>query len=128
MSGCFDAGRPGCRGMLCRSAHSSLRRLPVARYPADSFGRPDTSAQPDAGWVCALVSHHSGSDGDLRRVPGTTGGQLPMRAFAAAGSFDVPLAAGDRVEAEDRIWRVVSVSAGRFVTAELVPEEEEQWD
>ena len=126
MSGCFDTGRPGCRGMLCRSAHASLRQLPVMRYPADEYGRPDLSAQPEAGWVCALISCRSGRSGSTLGVPGTTGGQLPMQLAAAAGSLTPPLAAGDRVTVDGQCWRAVSVVSGQPVTAELIPEAEEQ--
>ena len=122
MSGCFDTGRPGCRGMLCRSAHASLRQLPVLRYPAGRYGRPDTAAQPERGWICALISYRSDmADGELG-VPGTTGGQRPMQLLAAAGSFDIPLAAGDRVIVDGQRLRAVSVLTGQFVTAGLIPE------
>lgn len=128
MSGCFDTGRPGCRGMLCRSAHASLRRLPVLRYPADDCGRPDTSAQPQNGWVCALTSYRSAASDGTLGIPGITGGQQPLQAIVAAGSFDTPLAAGDRVLFDGRRWRVSSVSAGQFVAAALMPEEDGKWD
>ncbi len=128
MSGCLDTGRPGCHGMLCRSAHASLRRLPVLRYPADDCGRPDTSAQPDSGWVCALISCSSGNPEGRLRVPGITGGQQSMQAIVAAGSFDVPLVTGDRVMLDGRRWRVSLVTTGSFVTAGMTPEEDGLWD
>lgn len=127
MSGCFDTGRPGCRGMLCRSAHASLRRLPVRRYPHDDCGSPDLSAQPLEGWVCALISFSRGETGGSLSVPGITGGQQSMYAVAAAGSLEPPLAAGDRMTADGRQMRVGTVSSGRFITAALEPEEDSSW-
>lgn len=127
MSGCFDTGRPGCRGMLCRSAHASLRRLPVRRYPHDDCGQPDLSAQPLEGWVCALVSFSRRETGGRLSVPGITGGQQPMHITAAAGSFEVPLATGDRMTVDGRQMRVSAVSTGRLITALLEPEEDSSW-
>lgn len=123
MSGCFGTGRPGCRGMLCRSAHASLRQLPVMRYPTDEYGRPDITAQPVTGWVCALISRRSDMAADTLGVPGTAGGQRPLQLIAAAGSFAPPLTSGDRVTVDGQRWRAVSVVSGEFVTAGLVPEE-----
>ncbi len=125
MSGCMNAGRPGCRGMLCRGAHSSLRRLQVFRYPADDRGRPDLKQQPDSGWLCALVSPCPVPGKGETDIPGFTGGIRPLRVIAAAGSFDTPLMAGDIVEAEGRRWRTGRVELGRLLTAELLPVEEE---
>ena len=127
MSRCPDTGRPGCRGMLCRSAHASLRRLPVMRYPADDCGRADTSAQPEEGWVCALISYLSDLMDGALDLPGIAGGQQAMHLTVAAGSFDVPLAAGDRLTVNGGLWRVTSVTAGRCLTAGLVPEGDEPW-
>lgn len=125
MNGCMNARRPGCRGMLCRGAHASLRRLQVFRFPVDSTGRPDLSGQPESGWVCALMTYRSPSGNGDTEVPGFIGGQQPLYLIAAAGSFDVPLAAGDIVEADGQRWRVSAVSIGHTLTAQLFPEEGE---
>ena len=122
MNGCMNARRPGCRGMLCRGAHASLRRLQVFRFPDNGTGRPDLNAQPEAGWVCALVSYRSPSPEGTTEIPGFTGGQLPLYLVIAAGSFDVPLAAGDIVEADGRRWRTEGVSTGQALTAQLLEE------
>ena len=123
MSRCPDTGRPGCRGMLCRSAHTALRRLPVERYPADEYGRPDLSAQPLTGWICALVSRSPASAEGSMDIPGVMGGEQPLYVTVAAGSLDTPLRPGDRVEAEEARWRVSRVSTGQLTTAGLTPEE-----
>lgn len=124
MSGCTNTGRPGCRGRLCRSAHSSLRQLPVVRYPAGDDGRPDLTAQPVEGWVCGLLSYKPASKNGFLDIPGVSGGQRPMYIIAAAGSLEPPLAAGDRITADGRTMAACAVSEADCLTADLIPAEE----
>lgn len=121
MSGCGNGARPGCSGVLCRSARMVLRRLTVRRYPKDEAGLPDTSAVPERGWVCAIVSRAPAEDMRLE-LPGIAGGgERPLRLLCAAGSFRAPLAVGDRVSIDGREWQVTGSMQGAYCTAELLP-------
>lgn len=122
MSGCMNAGRPGCHGKLCRAAHFSLRQLPTVRYPIGDNGLSDTAAEPETGWVCGLISRKGVSRGSLD-VPGFTGGQRPMYLIAAAGSLEPPVAAGDLITVNGTAHRVLTVSMSEQLTAELIAEE-----
>lgn len=124
MSGCLNTGRPGCRSTLCLGAHSFLRKLPVRRYPSDALGRPDTTAHAVYGMVCAVVSSRSSAGASVTDIPGTVGGITPLRITAAAGSLEPILAPGDRVTVNGALWRVISVSAGEHLTADLLPDGE----
>ncbi len=116
-----DAGRPGCRGALCRSAHALLRRLPVLRYPAGNDGLPDPDAPPLSGWVCALVGHSSASGGSSLDIPGVTGGQRTVRLTIAAGSLEPPVLSGDRIAVDGHALAVLSADCAGITTAELIP-------
>lgn len=124
MSGCLDAGRPGCRGRLCRSAHGLLRRLPTVRYPAGDNGLPNRDAQPERGWVCGLVSYRSAPDSGSLDIPGVTGGRRTMQLIVASGSLEPQILSGDRITANGMKFQVCSVSRTDFLTAELIPTEE----
>jgi len=123
MSRCQKAGRPGCRGRLCRAAHASLRRLPTVRYPAGDDGRPDTAAQPTNGWVCGLLSYRHAGNAALD-IPGHSGGQRAMWFIAAAGSLEPAVMIGDCITANKKTYIVSSVTQADQLTAELIPAEE----
>ena len=123
MSGCTSTGRPGCHSALCRAAHAALKQLPAARYPADSTGLPDMSAQSQTGWVCGLVSFNSGRSSTLD-IPGSSGGLQPMHLTVCAGSLEPAAAPGDIITLTDGTYRVLSTRQADWLTAELIPVEE----
>lgn len=124
MNGCQNAVRPGCRGLLCRGARAHLRRLTVLRYPIDDSGRPDISAEPGRGWICALTAAPRVSGNTSLDIPGVIGADAQMVLTAAAGNLEPPLVCGDRIKAEGRLWQVYSVSGSGPISARLVPGEE----
>jgi len=124
MNRCTNAVRPGCRSPLCRGAHSHLRQLTVLRYPVDDRGSPDFTASPTLGWVCSLDGGVRVSKDTSIAIPGSIGKDSQISLTAIAGSFTPPLAVGDRVEADEVLWYVFSVSGSGPFTAHLVPGEE----
>lgn len=126
MSGqCSDCGcgcrMDGCGGRLCRACMRILKRFTVTRYPADSFGMPQLSAQPDTFEVCGFTASASSKSSSVGLdIPGRKGGGSSGLRLTVVASSGGEMKKHDRVTADGTEYRVTVVKSGSPAVAVLV--------
>lgn len=118
---CGQSRMKGCASRLCVACRPMLQRYALYRYPVDSTGSPDLTAEAQRFVVCGFTaSVPRAAVRDKLEIPGrAAAGQDSLRMTVIAHSCD-EICKGDRIAVEEKTYRVAVVQRGTPIVAVLV--------